>query len=117
MTSNCFSSQVQLFHDPVFPCLAATTWFEKLCQKYRKGNLMNTRSRKPALAKASRSSWREYPAACHHHSMRILVIQFFRVLTTRRVPSRASRALKADNACERSGLATYSSIEVETIRS
>jgi DNA replication protein DnaC len=38
---------------------ATTTWFERFCQKYRKGNLMNTRSQKPAAAKASRSSRRE----------------------------------------------------------
>src|SRR5262249_19614358 len=44
---------------PVSPRLATTTWFEQFCQKYRKGNLLNTRSRKPAAAKAPRSSRRE----------------------------------------------------------
>jgi hypothetical protein len=38
------------------PNLANTTWFDTLCQKYRKGNLMNVRSPNPAVAKASRSS-------------------------------------------------------------
>jgi hypothetical protein len=78
---------------------------------------MNWTSWNPAAAKASRSSWRVYLAACHHLSMRIFVIQFLRVTTAKKVPFCTSLPRKLDNAWEKSAFAKYSSIEVQTIRS
>ena len=78
---------------------------------------MNTRSRNPPAVKAFRSSWRVYLAACHHHSMRIFVIQFFWVTIAKEIPFFESLPRKADTAWERSSFARCSSIEAETIRS